>query len=267
MVTVYFHGALGASVNREWRLEAESVAEIIQAVELSTQKLFDYLMRADERGVGYRVLVGKNNELSHESQLRDRFDPEKVEEVHFYPASAGGSKAGLFQIFLGVVLIAAAIMSAGASASFTFSGLGKVIAAGGAKGFFASMGVSMVLGGVTSLVVGQPKNPGMGESAENKGSYIMNGVVNTSRQGGPIPLGYGELIIGSQIVSVSVKTRRIASDYAGGITDSDAGTNQPGVGGSGGSGTNPFPSAYPYYQPITWNRLPETDPVPTSNPE
>jgi predicted phage tail protein len=35
-------------------------------------------------------------------------------------------------------------------------------------------------------------------------SYLFNGPVNTTEQGNPVPVLYGRLIVGSQVVSASV---------------------------------------------------------------
>ena len=34
-------------------------------------------------------------------------------------------------------------------------------------------------------------------------SYFFNGPENTTREGGPVPVGYGELLVGSQVISAS----------------------------------------------------------------
>ena len=44
------------------------------------------------------------------------------------------------------------------------------------------------------------------EGAGNQPSLAFDGAVNTMGQGGPVPLGYGRLLVGSQIISVGFST-------------------------------------------------------------
>jgi predicted phage tail protein len=40
----------------------------------------------------------------------------------------------------------------------------------------------------------------------NKPSYAFDGAVNTAAQGNPVPICYGRLIVGSQVVSAGLVT-------------------------------------------------------------
>lgn len=258
------HGRLGETIGKEFNFAVSSIAEGLRAIQcVSKGALFDYLLEGDARGVGYRVLIGKTH-LTHELELVHSFN-DKVEEIHFFPDVQGAASPGLFQVLIGVVMIAAAIASMGTSLAASGGLWGSYTAAlatKGAIGFFAMMGTAMVLGGVSQLIVGQPKAGSMGESPANNASYLFTGAVNTTRQGGPIPVGYGEMIIGSQVISLSVRTARIASDTDAEITGAD----EPGAGGSGSVG-NPYPTGYPRYTPISWVRLPEPLPIPVEGLE
>ena len=67
---------------------------------------------------------------------------------------------------------------------------------------------AVLLGGVSQLLFG-PANPtssSSGEKANNLPSYLFGGQVNTMRQGGAIPLLYGKMIVGSQMISAGIST-------------------------------------------------------------
>ena len=72
-----------------------------------------------------------------------------------------------------------------------------------------TIGASLVLGGISQLLVPVPKVSGPQERPENKPSYLFNGAVNTTEQGQPIPLLYGELIVGSAVVSAGLTDKEI----------------------------------------------------------
>ena len=42
------------------------------------------------------------------------------------------------------------------------------------------------------------------EQVENKPSYLFDGAVNTTRQGNAVPVGYGRLRVGSQVISAGL---------------------------------------------------------------
>jgi len=48
-----------------------------------------------------------------------------------------------------------------------------------------------------------------GESVANKPSYLFNGARNTMTQGNPVPVGFGELGVGSQVISAGIRSVQI----------------------------------------------------------
>jgi hypothetical protein len=72
-----------------------------------------------------------------------------------------------------------------------------------------------------------PKGRSANDKPENQPSYAFNGPLNTQAQGNPVPVLYGELIVGSAVLSAGIT----AKDQA--IVPSGTGSN-----GSGGRGGN-----------------------------
>jgi predicted phage tail protein len=65
------------------------------------------------------------------------------------------------------------------------------------------IGASLVLGGVAELISPVPRtdlNPG-GEKDPKVDSYSFSGIQNNSRSGLPIPVIYGEVVVGSITIS------------------------------------------------------------------
>jgi predicted phage tail protein len=69
-----------------------------------------------------------------------------------------------------------------------------------------AMGVALALGGVAQLLAPRAAASATPEQADNTPSLAFNGAVNTMGQGGPVPLGYGRLLVGSQVISVGFST-------------------------------------------------------------
>lgn len=68
-------------------------------------------------------------------------------------------------------------------------------------GLSFSLGVAMMLGGVSQLLTRQPKGLAGVDDPDNGASYNFNGPVNVTAQGNPVPVLYGEMIVGSVTVS------------------------------------------------------------------
>ncbi|EEP91823.1 Bacteriophage lambda tail assembly I [Yersinia kristensenii ATCC 33638] len=72
--------------------------------------------------------------------------------------------------------------------------------------WFFKVGAAMMLGGVVQMLSPQQGGLASRQSAENTPSYAFGGPVNTVAQGNPIPIGYGERIIGGAIISAGIYT-------------------------------------------------------------
>jgi predicted phage tail protein len=135
------------------------------------------------------------------------------------PVIAGSGK-GLTQVLIGIGLIAASFLIPGAAAIGTF-GLTKAIAV---KGLVAGIGATLALGGAAQLLSPQPQVPtlsgnrfGSGTNASTRGpqsetrgadgqqSYAYTGAANTVGMGAVVPVAYGKVLVGSQLLSANVE--------------------------------------------------------------
>ncbi|WP_193763927.1 tail assembly protein [Hafnia paralvei] len=119
--------------------------------------------------------------------------------IHLVPIIIGSKRGGLFQTILGVALIGAAtFFSGGLATAFTASGVW-----GGAM---ALTGASMALGGVVQMLSPQQAGIRMRQDPDNKPSYAFGGPVNSTAQGNPVAIGYGEREIGGAVISAGIYT-------------------------------------------------------------
>ena len=77
----------------------------------------------------------------------------------------------------------------------------------GMKAAYVLGGIGLVAAGVTNLLTPMPK---FGDFREIEGggsaSYIFTGPQNTIREGGPVFVGYGRLLIGSHVIQSALDT-------------------------------------------------------------
>lgn len=190
--TIKLYGNLGAKFGRVHRFVCQDAAGAVRALCIMIPGFEKYLNESTDKGVGYSVFLGKEN--VGEDGLNY---PPGEEDIRIAPVIVGsGGDNGLFQIIAGAVLVAAAFYTGGASlgaGGVAFSGLAGQAAFG--------MGAAMILGGVSQLLVKTPGGLTGVESPDNGASYHFNGPVNVTAQGNPVPVLYGEMIVGSVTVS------------------------------------------------------------------
>jgi len=147
----------------------------------------------------YRVSVG-----TYDLDLEELHDPAGQQEIKIVPVMAGAGATG--RIIAGVALIAFALLFApGAPLAGGLLTLGSQ-----AVPIIIGVGVSLVLGGVAQLLTPTPRIP-TGPDTQNdpRKSYSFSGIQNTSRQGVPVPIVYGETIVGSVVISAGIDTVQV----------------------------------------------------------
>ncbi|AZF62208.1 tail assembly protein [Pseudomonas sp. LF135] len=195
--TVRLYGSLGASFGRVHRLAVRNASEAIHALCILVPGFERFLMESKDRGVSYSIFLGQEN-IGH-----DRLKaPAGASDIRIAPVLMGSKRAGSMQTIIGVALIVAASYFSGGLAAGGSSLIGGTSTAGWS--FAASMGMSMAMGGVMQLISPMPKGLGTMDRPENRSSYSFNGPVNTSIQGSPVGLLYGELTVGSAVVSAGI---------------------------------------------------------------
>lgn len=188
---VRLYGWLGARFGREHRLAVASPAEAVRALCALLPGFERAVADSERRGVRFACFAGRRN-LS-EDELRY---PVGADAIRIAPVLAGSKNGGLFQTVLGAALIAAAAIYSG--------GLAAAFSAGGLVQATATLGLSMMLGGVAQMLSPQQRLLSAKDRPENGASYNFNGPVNTMAQGNPVPLLYGEMFVGSATISAGI---------------------------------------------------------------
>ena len=182
MRTVRLYGKLGTRFGRRFELAVASPAEAIQALCVLLKGFRRELLESKDKGIAYAVFAGKRNLTKEELEL-----PPGRDEIRIAPILVGSKRGGILQTIIGAVLVVV-----GAVVSYFGGGLGAPL---------MKFGAVMMLGGVIQMLSPQPSGLSARDSPENGASYNFNGPVNTSAQGNPVPLLYGELEVGSAVIS------------------------------------------------------------------
>ena len=154
----------------------------------------------------YKVAVGKYDlQLAdHPEQLHYPMAADDVVKV--IPVVSGAGGRGLGPILLGAALITASVLVPGTGVGGT-SFLGGITkgATFGAKLAVAAgnLGLALTLQGIATMITPVPKQPDFGE-ADPSGGFAFSGLQNVSQEGIPVPVVYGEMIVGSVVLSTGL---------------------------------------------------------------
>ena len=139
----------------------------------------------------YRVSVGEYDLTEDELH-----DPAGQQEIKIVPVMAGAGAVG--RIIAGAVLVAVGLFVPGIGA------LGVQLIVG--------VGATLVLGGVAQLLTPVPTmNTGKDSEKDPRKSYSFSGVQQVSRQGVPVPIVYGETLVGSVVISAGIDTVQVSA--------------------------------------------------------
>ena len=151
----------------------------------------------------YRVSIG-----TYDIDLEELHHPAGAAPISFVPVVAGAGATG--RIIAGVLLVAVAIAFPLIGATAAQIAAGMTISAVSAN--IALLGVGLIISGVAQLLTPTPKVPqGADKQDDPRKSYSFSGVQNTSRAGTPVPIVYGETLVGSVVISAGIDTVQVAA--------------------------------------------------------
>ncbi|MGY2200030.1 tail assembly protein [Pseudomonas gingeri] len=177
--TVLLSGSLARKFGRQHRMTTSGGFRDIMGYFRQLPGFDRHMTESSSKGLRYAVFNGKEN-VGEE----DLEKPTGQNVIRIVPVISGSKRAGLIQTIVGVVLIAA-------GAAF-------------GQGWAVQLGFSLAIGGAIQMLSPQAKGLGTQDRPENRPSYSFNGPVNTSVQGNPVGLLYGQMIVGSSVISAGI---------------------------------------------------------------
>ena len=215
LTNIKVHGILAEQLGRkEWKLSVNSVSDAIRGVEANCKKFYKTLWENDRKNIKYRVLINKKDFAIEEGKdpntLEGLYSSEltlnnpNIKTIDIVPVveGAGGNAMAIVTIIVGVAMIA---IGAGVLLPIMMS---KAMSTALILG-----GVGLVAAGVTNLLTPMPKFGDFREIEQGGSkSYLFNGPENTIREGGPVYVAYGRLLVGSHVIQSAVDTLDIDAE-------------------------------------------------------
>ncbi len=206
MQRVYLNGGI-AEFGPYWESNCTNIRDIFKLIDCQTPGFRKYIIDAAESGVGFEIQRGSEI-LSDEQELFLSLNEEDI-IITEVPV---GSKSGGAKI-LAALAIAALFLIPGGQAllmnqvSYTTTvsaGTAGASAAGGTAfvglstpGLIAaSIAVNLAITGISQIMM-----PGPEVDKGTEDAYLFDGPTNSITQGLPVPVAYGELVVGGAPVS------------------------------------------------------------------
>ena len=179
MREIRLNGALGAKYGRRHRFDVVTAGEAFRALGANYPGFTQELANSARLGVKYVVKI--------DGVVKGVTDPDEPfsRSMSITPALTGSGPV-MAAFYLAVNLVAYG---------------GTTVVGSAILSFAANVGVALVLTGVAKLLAPQVSKSSAAEKME---SAYFNGPAQTVAQGGPVPVGYGRLIVGSAVISSAI---------------------------------------------------------------
>ena len=189
MITVKLFGELATKFTSEFKAHVQTTKEAVECLCINFPGFREYLLNAEDNGIVFKALIGENWELA---DSEDVFLPiPQASTIAITPVIAGSGRVG--RIIAGAALLGLGIAGVG------FLGL---------SAFQVGLLGGLIL--IQGLFGGQTEAPDPEE--ENQKSYVFSGPSNTVAQGNRVPIIWGTLLVGSQIISASITAYQIPAN-------------------------------------------------------
>ena len=194
-------GDIGDRFGHEWAMNVSNYSELLQLIECQTTGFYNYLLEAEENGI--RFLIQRADEYISARELGLSLNNEDI-IITAIPMGAEETfqenPSGWDKVIIGTILIVLAILAGRGDWAIE---IGKYTITTGQLMFaMATIGVQLIQMGIAELQA--PVQ--FGEDAE---ANLFQGPVTGIQQGIPVPVLYGELLIGGSPISVAYTTDSI----------------------------------------------------------
>jgi len=187
MVKVFLHGELGRKFGFEHKYNIRTKKQAVKALMGNHSKFRSEILSKTQKGMFYRLV----DKRGHVCESETDYEKDSLQEVHLVPSIMG---SGLGDFFEALVIGTLLIMTGGFVGGLGFSGAGLLGQA------LTNIGISIIIGGIQSLLISDP-SPQTMESPLETNSFIFTNSDNNAVQGFSVPILYGQLRMGSNTIS------------------------------------------------------------------
>ena len=192
MQTVHLKGELGERFGEKWSMNVNKVHDIFRLIECQRQGFRSYIQQCIENEIDFTVQRGE--EFIDETELLLSLGKE---DIIVTPIPAG-SKGKVGKIIGAALLIMGGykLLTTGVDVAMIFGGGQGVTGIKVAGYTMLALGTSLGLRTLAEMM-----QPDAAEGEDD--SHLFSGPMNTTVQGGAVPILYGEMQVGGHLINAS----------------------------------------------------------------
>ena len=172
MTTIRLHGILAKEYGQNFCLDVGNPKNMLHAIDANRDGFIARVIQLQKEGCVYEIIINKKR-LNNQQELQSHDNAQTIDLV---PAITGSGPAVFLPLFGGNVLLA---------------NIASAI-------FFAA---------ISYALTPTPEVDQVEATAQaSKTSMVFSNNVNTASQGAPLPIGYGRLKVGSQVIQATIKS-------------------------------------------------------------
>ena len=252
MIKAYIYVNLGETFGTEWEFDAEYVSEVFKGIDANTKGFLKYLTEKSKENFNYiACLIKKDSDglkavSVTNNQLEVSFKNEQ--EIHIFPVAMGAGEddynargfddANLEMIEYGAYSLVGGwlVKQAGGWVLDNYGDNLWGYVGGSALSIIGDIGMelgsALILQGLLSALQHDPEPPEIADDSANiksSTSFNYQNPDNNVMQGARVPIGYGRLRVGSQVISSSVLNSRLVLFQNNEVEENDENGNKVGA--------------------------------------
>jgi predicted phage tail protein len=178
MTIVNIHGILAREFGNSFKLSLPNPRDVLEAIDCNREGFLQRLVELQREGLCYDLIINKERITNGP----DMDNISNAATIDLVPAISGSGTA----------------IAMGLKAIGTF--LAK-------KTLAATLVKAVLFAAISYALSPKPENEALEIEVDgSKSSLIFSNPVNVASQGSPVPIGYGRLQVGSQVVQATIKS-------------------------------------------------------------
>jgi len=166
MTIINIHGILAREYGSSFTLSMPNPKDVLEAIDCNKQGFLQRLVELQREGLCYDIIINKTR-ITNGSDMDNISNPATIDLV---PAISG-------------------------SGGPEFLILAKLVAK------------TVIFAAISYALTPKPENEALEIAGDaSKSSMIFSNTANVASQGSPVPLGYGRLRVGSQVIQATIKS-------------------------------------------------------------
>tara|TARA_R110000782_G_scaffold158956_2_gene251130 strand:- start:729 stop:1331 length:603 start_codon:yes stop_codon:yes gene_type:complete len=174
MTIVNIHGILAREYGSSFILNLPNPKDVLEAIDCNRLGFLQRLVELQREGFCYDLIIDKKR-ITNGPDMENISDPATIDLV---PAISGSGPV-----------------------------IGAVIGFLGSGTLLAYLANAVIFAAISYALTPKPENEALEiEANSSKGSLIFSNTANLANQGSPVPIGYGRLQVGSQVIQATIKS-------------------------------------------------------------